>query len=404
MLARHAIGCLLVATQIAVAAEVDDPATIATDNPNLHVRGSLGHLKHRLEQDKRCQIAFLGGSITENASGHSALVPARLRELYPDAEIGVTNAGWGSTCSTSGAFRLESQVFAGSGADLLVVEFAVNDDQDAGHARRECIRGMEGIVRRVRRDHPDCDIVMVQFVNPSILAALGRGEVPIPIAAHEAVAERYGVTSVNVAAELADAVAANRYSWKEYGGTHPGRSGYRLASNMIVAAIEAGIAEAGEKPVQSTTALPQALDAGSYDRGEFVDPGEAEPDADWEIGKVGRGMLPLGSIRQQYEKFDVLRGDKVGSELDFKFAGQSVGAFVLAGPDAGMVEASIDGGDFVRHDLYHRHSRGLNYPRSVMFATGLPPGEHSLKLRIAEENHPKSKGHAAAILFFEVSR
>ena len=69
-----------------------------------------------------------------------------------------------------------------------------------------------------------------------------------------------------------------------------------------------------------------------------------------------------------------------------------------------MLEASIDTGEFAVHDLYHRHSGGLNYPRSVMFASDLSPGKHSLSLRIAPANNPKSKGHAASILFFEVNR
>ena len=29
--------------------------------------------------------------------------------------------------------------------DLFFIEFAVNDDQDAGHTHRNCIRGLEGI-------------------------------------------------------------------------------------------------------------------------------------------------------------------------------------------------------------------------------------------------------------------
>lgn len=376
---------------------------ISPDNPNLHVRGGLKHLKQQLEGGETCRIAFLGGSITENASGHSAMLPALLKSKFPDAQIAVTNAGWSSTCSTSGAFRIESQVLAGREPDLLVVEFAVNDHQDAEHARRECIRGMEGIIRRVRRNHPACGVVMVHYVNPAILAALQRGETPVPIAAHEEVAERYGVISVNVAAEVADAIRDERYTWDDYGGTHPGRFGYEVASNMIMAAIEAGMADSdGRAPTAAS--LPDALDAASYDQGEFVDPAEAQLGEGWKIGKVGRELLPLGGIRRQYEKFDALRSDVIGSELVFEFAGRSIGAFVLAGPDAGVVEVSVDGDDYVRHDLYHRHSGGLNYPRSVLFASDLPRGKHELKLRISAEKNPKSKGRAAVILFFEVNR
>ena len=66
------------------------------------------------------------------------------------------------------AFRLQSDVLAGGRVDLLIVEFAVNDDQDAAHARRECIRGMEGIVRHLRKVQSQADGLMVHYVNPEM--------------------------------------------------------------------------------------------------------------------------------------------------------------------------------------------------------------------------------------------
>ena len=92
------------------------------------------------------------------------------------------------------------------------------------------------------------------------------------------------------------------------------------------------------------------------------------------------------------------------AELKLEFEGRTVGAFILAGPDAGKVEASIDGGDFKMHDLFHRFSGGLNYPRSVIFGTDLKPGKHVLTLRLSKEKNSKSKGTTASILFFEVNR
>jgi lysophospholipase L1-like esterase len=380
----------------------DDPrAAIAADNPHLHVRSGLPHLKQQLEVKRTCHVAFLGGSITQNTGGHTAMVPAWLKQKFPGVEVTVTNAGLGSTCSTSGAFRLESHIFGKGEVDLLVVEFAVNDDQDAGHARRECIRGMEGIINQVQSKHPKCGIVMVHYANPGMLDKLGKGEAPVAIAAHEAVAARHGVISVNVAAEVAAATKGGRYSWKDYGGTHPGRFGYRVASNMIIAALEDGLAK-GQDASQAKPA--DLLDTGSYDHGRFLAPKEAKFPVGWRLGKVGRELLPLGGIRSQYSSYQLLRGEKPGARLAIEFTGRTVGAFLLAGPDAGILEASIDGGPATRHDLYHRYSRGLNYPRSVIFGTDLKPGKHVLALQLAEEKNPGSRGTTASILFFEVNR
>tara|TARA_B100001115_G_scaffold56041_1_gene41435 strand:- start:209 stop:481 length:273 start_codon:yes stop_codon:yes gene_type:complete len=89
--------------------------------------------------------------------------------------------------------------------------------------------------------------------------------------------------------------------------------------------------------------------------------------------------------------------------MTIEFTGRTIGAFLLAGPDAGILESRIDGGAPTRHDLFHRFSGGLNYPRSVIFGTDLKPGKHTLELQLVDEKNPRSKGTSASILFFEVS-
>lgn len=389
-------------------AVADDPRTrIAPDNPNLAVRSDFRNLRIAGEEgEKKAHVAFLGGSITQNTGGHTAMVPAWLEAEFPETEFTFTNAGLGSTCSTSGAFRLGTHVLAKGPVDLFIVEFAVNDDQDAVHARRECIRGMEGVVRQIRRYHPRCEIVMIHYVNPEMLEKTQNGRTPVSIAAHESVAKHYGVTSVNVAAEVADAIGAGRYAWADYGGTHPKKFGYRVASNMVIAAVEAGLAEPdgggdGGSPVDYP--LPDPMDAFSYDGGVFLHPGEPIRSKGWRIAPVSKDVLPVGAIREQYEEYEVLRGDSAGETLTLDFHGRAVGAFILAGPDAGIVETSVDGGEFVEHELFHRFSSKLNYPRSVIFHSGLEEGKHRLELRISGKKNPASTGHAVSILFFEVN-
>jgi hypothetical protein len=59
-----------------------------------------------------------------------------LQRRFPDTKFTFTDAGLSSTCSTTGAFRLSTDVLSQGPVDLLFIEFAVNDDQDAGHAMR----------------------------------------------------------------------------------------------------------------------------------------------------------------------------------------------------------------------------------------------------------------------------
>ena len=382
-------------------AGAEDRTTIATDGANIHLRGNFSGLHRKLNVEKRAHIGFIGGSITENRGGHTAMVPAWFREQYPDVEFTFTNAGISSTCSTSGAFRLEEDLLSKGKLDLVVVEFAVNDDQDAGHSHNHCIRGMEGIIRRLRRHNPRAAIVMVHFVNPGMLAKLQEGETPTSIGAHHKVAAHYDVTEINLAAEVAAATKSGKYTWSDYGGTHPKRFGYKIASDMITTAVKTQLADS--QPTPSAAVLPKPIDAFNYGGGRMIPVANATVTGSWKRGKVSRDLLPLGAIRGRFANYEVLRGSTPGDTVKLEFTGHTVGAFVLAGPDAGIVKSRIDGGAAATHDLFHRFSTGLNYPRSVIFASELAQGKHTLELTIAPKANPASKGNAVNILFFEVS-
>jgi hypothetical protein len=92
-----------------------------------------------------------------------------------------------------------------------------------------------------------------------------------------------------------------------------------------------------------------------------------------------------------------------GAELSCSFRGRAIGAFVLAGPDAGRLEYSIDDGPWQTVELYYQYSRGLHYPRTVMFSSDLKAGDHRLQVRLSAEHHADSKGTSARILDFVVN-
>lgn len=106
-----------------------------------------------------------------------------------------------------------------------------------------------------------------------------------------------------------------------------------------------------------------------------------------------------------YADYPLLRSFTPGASLRLRFEGRSVGAFLLAGPDAGIVEVRIDGGEPREVDLYHNpYSRRLNYPRTRIFADGLKPGSHLLELSLSSKRNPASKGTACSLLYFAVNR
>ncbi|QDU97297.1 SGNH/GDSL hydrolase family protein [Lignipirellula cremea] len=382
----------------AVATATEAPAAASKKTSNVHGRSDFSRARDRFEKTKKGHVAFIGGSITE-MEGYRPLLADWLKERFPDTEFTVTAAGISSTCSTTGAFRLERDVLSQGPVDLFFVEFAVNDDQDAHHTREECIRGLEGILRHTLLHHPQAEIVVTYFVNPDMRDALTAGKTPVPIAAHEKVARHYGVSSVNLAKEVAERIQRGDLTWETYGGTHPKLPGNRLAADLIIDMLSQ--AWQGDAPATPTPAapLPAMLDEASYAAGRFVSPAEAKFTAPWQLHTPDWKKLP-GSCRGRFLEQKLLCADQAGAEFSLAFEGRAIGAYLLAGPDAGAVEASIDGGPFEKFDLYHHYSKGLHYPRTVMFADELEPGTHSLRLRIAADKNPASSGHAVRILQF----
>ena len=366
--------------------------------PNVRARGRLGNSRIRFEKDKRGHVAFIGGSITE-MNGYRPMVCQGLEKRFPGTKFTFTAAGISSTCSTTGAFRLGTDVLARGPVDLFFIEFAVNDDSDAGHARRECLRGMEGIVSQVRRHNPNADMVITHFVSPRLLAQLQAGRTPVSIRAHDDLASHYQISTIHLAKEIAEQITAGKITWRQFGGTHPSPFGNRICADMIERLLGKAWSEPLEKaaPLLAHAMPDRPLEARHYGNGRFVDPGQATLKSGWEI-RTPDWKTIAGGKRSRFTRIRMLCGHQPGSGLTLKFSGTAVGAYVVAGPDAGVLEARVDGGEFRPVNLYHRYSKGLHYPRTVMFATDLSTGDHVLTLRIAGET--SSGGHAVRIMKF----
>ena len=364
----------------------------------VRLRGSFENARITFERTGKGTVAFIGGSITE-MNGYRPMVCEILQKRFPKTAFTFIPAGISSTCSTTGAFRFGADVLGKGPVDLLFVEFAVNDDQDAHHTRAECVRGMEGILRHARQSNPNMDIVMTFFVNELILKTLQEGKTPLTIEAHEAVAEHYRVPTINLAKEVAEEITAGALTWQKFGGVHPAPFGNAIVARMIdqlfTRAWPAALAQAASLTPSLVPLTP--LDPLNYANGRFIDLKEAKIKPGWTLGVPEWKALP-GGKRDRFTSIPMLCADEAGAEATLAFEGTAVGAYIVAGPDAGVAEASLDNGPFKAVDLYHAYSKGLHYPRTVMLGAELQPGPHTLTLRISAET--KSAGHAMRIMHF----
>ena len=361
---------------------------------NIHLRGSYQNSKQKFESTKTGHVAFLGGSITE-MNGYRPMVCEFLEKTFPETKFTFTNAGISSTCSNTGAFRTNRDVLSQGPVDLFFVEFAVNDDQDAGHSREAAIRGMEGVIAQIRRHNPYADIVMVHFVNPSMLETIQQKKKPLSSSSHELVAKHYQISTIDLASEVARLIDADQLTWKQYGGTHPAPFGNAICATMIEKLLTRAWQESGTKEKHATPDQP--LDTFSFRNGRLIDVQHVKLGSGWEIKVPAWESIP-GSKRSRFTSIPMLCAEKPGAELELDFEGTALGAFIVAGPDAGQLEVSIDGGPFQTHDLYHHYSKGLHYPRTVVFNSELKPGKHQAKIRVSPKS--SSKGHAARIMYF----
>ena len=369
------------------------------------LRGALDNCRIRFEGEKKGRVAFLGGSITQG-SGWRNQVMEYLKQRFPRTEFDFIGAGIASTGTTPGAFRLSTDVLTKGRVDLLFEEAAVNDLHN-GRTPVEMTRGMEGIVRHARIANPAMDVVMMHFVDPQNFNDYQKKRVPPVITRHERVAVHYGVPSIHLAREVFERIEAKQFTWKDdFRNLHPSPFGHRLYSSTIRRTLSA----AWEKPLEPGAKIlphpvPREIDRHSYTAGKYVSikaAGERNGFAilekcDPRAGGVG------GGVRGGFFNVPMLVGTKPGDAFEMAFSGRAVGLFVAAGPDAGIVEYSIDGGDWKKQDLFTKWSGRLHLPWAYVLASELERGKHTLAVRIAADRNSRSKGHACRVVHLLVN-
>ena len=360
------------------------------------LRDGLANSRTTFEKEKTGRVVFLGGSITFNP-GWRDEVMNYLQRKFPETKFEFIEAGIPSMGSTGHAFRLEPDVFKDGPVDLLFVEAAVNDGENLRGHPASMLRGMEGVVRHVRIASPRSDIVQIHFASGEALIDYAAGTVPESIRQHERVAAHYGCVSLDLAKECADRIRHGELTWAgEFkGNPHPPPYGQRLYANSIMRMLDAAFASAAQFTPHK---IPRSmLDEFSYVRGRFGNLEDARLlhgftlDPSWKPADGGAG-------RAGFVNVPALVGTEPGAEFEFTFDGRGAGLLITAGPDAGLVESSVDGGAWAQADTFTRWSSGLHLPWPIMLADELAPGRHTIRVRIARDHNPLGKGSALRVM------
>ncbi|WP_186755263.1 SGNH/GDSL hydrolase family protein [Echinicola salinicaeni] len=367
------------------------------------LRKGLKNSQIKFEKSKKGRVAFLGGSITYN-HGWRDSVMNYLQERFPETDFEFIAAGIPSMGTVPGAFRLERDVLSKGPVDLLFEEAAVNDESN-GRSNSEQIRGMEGIVRHVRKANPSADIVLFHFVDPDKIETYNKGGVPEVIKNHESVAEHYDLPSLNLAKEVTMRIANEEFTWEDdFKNLHPSPFGQQVYAQSMIHMLDAaysGHLDPDDK--FEAYPLPEKLDEGAFDHGELLEVEIFKGVKTWNFNPSWEPSDGKGT-RANYVKAPMLQNEGPGSKLKINFEGNAVGIAVAAGPDAGIISYRIDGGEWQSQDLFTRWSSNLHLPWYYVLGADLEEGKHKLELKVLEEKNPNSTGNAVRIRYFFINK
>ena len=368
------------------------------DSKTYHtIRGSITNSGVKFDKEKQGRVVFLGGSITYNPGWRDSVCNF-IQQKFSETDFDFINAGIPSIGSTPGAFRFERDVLKNGKVDLLFLEAAVNDDTNSTEAI-EIIRGMEGIVRHAKMANPQCDIVIMHFVDPGKIEMYSKGEIPDVIQLHEKVAEHYHISTINLAKEVTEHIEAGEFDWEnDFKDLHPSPFGQNIYAQSMIQFLPNAL-KSDESVQTIASELPEPLDKYSYSRGILVQPNPPKPIKGWKMVESWNPADGKGT-RTNYVNVPMLVGDYPGKIIKLHFKGNAVGIAVAAGPDAGIIEYSIDDSDWKEQDLFTKWSSNLHLPWFYTLGSGLKRGKHTLQIRLTGEKNPKSTGNKCVLRYF----
>ncbi|XHR31078.1 MAG: SGNH/GDSL hydrolase family protein [Chthoniobacteraceae bacterium] len=360
-------------------------------------REGLPHFFAKLQRGENVKIAYLGGSITAQA-GWRVQSLAHFQKLYPNAKLEEIYAAIGGTGSNMGVFRMDHDVLPQK-PDLVFVEFAVND---AGARTVEITQCMEGIVRKIYKAYPDCDICFVYTMTERELPEVQSGQMSQAASTMEQIADTYQLPSIHLGIEVArmekegtllfkaPGAKVEQVSGKELDrtanipvgedgkipfspeGVHPFTdTGHRLYTEAIIRSIPLIQAVPAHLEPHS---LRAPIDPDNLENAAMVPLENAKMSGPWQqLTGPGSPSGFNGPRASDFTRFMTsLWKAEPGAELTFRFKGTRAAIYDIVGPGCGKLEITVDGksSQHNRIDPYGSYYRissinaGFNLPRN----------------------------------------
>ena len=206
--------------------------TIVSTGNNYRLKKVLSKIKNG---EKVC-VAALGGSVTEGAGpekftdGYAYQFFRALKAKYAPGDgsnVSFNNAGLSGSGSLVGIVRYEQDVVkvCGKDPDLLIIEFAVNDNGDA-----LCQRSFEAIIRKAMLANPECAVIALYAVASYGNTAMQK----------KPVADHYVLPQINMRPVVEDAINNKVFTKDQYftDYAHPTYEGHQFMSDCLMTLVD----------------------------------------------------------------------------------------------------------------------------------------------------------------------
>lgn len=178
----------------------------------------------KLKNNEKTNICYLGGSITEGVGGTPSTCWAKLSfdkicERYGNTSSEYFNKGLSGTPSILGNIRAERDILAND-PDIVFIEFAVNDGQDALHKE-----SYESLVKTVLTESETAVILVINRLENGYTCQQHMSQI----------GEHYGLPVISVNDAITPEFDEGRMTWKDYSndGSHPNEYGHSLVAEMV---------------------------------------------------------------------------------------------------------------------------------------------------------------------------
>lgn len=324
----------------------------------------------KLREGKPVVVMGIGGSVTEGESW-APLSVEWLRQQNSGAQIHYVDGAYGGTPPWQTVFRMKRDILPHH-PDMVFIEYAVNSYDP----KERCWLALDGIIQQLLNQPQRPDIVFVYVGIRSGYRELDRVQ---PVAQH------YGFPEVDARAFLQTKIDSGELKWQDISpdDVHPNPRGHGIYAEAMVEFLKR---ESQRREVAPVPPVPPPY------RGMELASATILPIQSIQLPPVWETIAPPEGTRRFFDK--IYATDQPGATLVVTVDNTTVmGLYLIQTTDSGQIEWSVDGGRPHKRDLWMPWLQpGQSYARAIILAEGLPPGSHTLTIKVLSKNK-QSKGN-----------